>query len=126
VRLFQELTTRAEDAEGEQVGGGRDLVTICWKCCSGLQASVRGKSFRSKTCRYRSKPFQNLLYFRLFVICSTVLNVFALLQVTKEEATEGCTKYAQGGVSAVLAELDSVEDHVQDTMVAGDFLNVRE
>lgn len=46
--------------------------------------------------------------------------------VTKEDATEGCTKYAQGGVSAVLAELDSVEDHVHDTLVAGDFLNIRE
>ena len=47
-------------------------------------------------------------------------------QVTKEDASEGCTKYAQGGVSAVLAELDSVDAHVHDTMVAGDFLNIRE
>ena len=47
-------------------------------------------------------------------------------QVTKEDASEGCTRYAQGGVSAVLAETDNVEDHIRDTMVAGDFLNIKE
>ena len=39
---------------------------------------------------------------------------------------EGCTQYAQGGVCAVLAELDTFEDHIHDTMVAGDFLNCKE
>ena len=48
------------------------------------------------------------------------------LQVTKEDASEGCTRYAQGGVSAVLAELDTVEDHIRDTLVAGDFLNTKQ
>lgn len=43
--------------------------------------------------------------------------------VTKEDLSEGCTVYAQGGVCAVLDPLDSIEDHVQDTMVAGNFLN---
>ena len=43
--------------------------------------------------------------------------------VTKESLSEGCTVYAQGGVCAVLDPLDSVQDHVQDTMVAGNFLN---
>jgi hypothetical protein len=43
--------------------------------------------------------------------------------ITKESLSEGCTVYAQGGVCAVLDPLDSVHDHVQDTMVAGNFLN---
>ena len=46
-----------------------------------------------------------------------------MMQVTKEDASEGSTVYAQGGVSAVLAEFDTIDDHVYDTMVAGDFLN---
>lgn len=49
-----------------------------------------------------------------------------LSQVTKEDASEGCTRYAQGGVSAVLAELDTVKDHIRDTLIAGDFLNTTE
>lgn len=43
--------------------------------------------------------------------------------ITKDGASEGCTRYAQGGVCAVLDPLDSVEKHVRDTMVAGAFLN---
>ncbi|KAI8472054.1 MAG: L-aspartate oxidase [Monoraphidium minutum] len=43
--------------------------------------------------------------------------------ITKDAAAEGCTRYAQGGVCAVLDPLDSVEKHVHDTMVAGAFLN---
>lgn len=43
--------------------------------------------------------------------------------ITKATADEGCTTYAQGGVCAVLDPLDSVEKHVQDTMVAGAHLN---
>uniref|UniRef100_A0A7N0T262 L-aspartate oxidase n=1 Tax=Kalanchoe fedtschenkoi TaxID=63787 RepID=A0A7N0T262_KALFE len=39
--------------------------------------------------------------------------------ITKAEPHESNTNYAQGGVSAVLCPLDSVESHVQDTMVAG-------
>lgn len=43
--------------------------------------------------------------------------------ITKATADEGCTTYAQGGVCAVLDPLDSVDKHVQDTMVAGAHLN---
>ena len=43
--------------------------------------------------------------------------------VTKAQADEGCTTWAQGGVCAVLDPLDSIEKHVQDTMVAGAHLN---
>jgi hypothetical protein len=43
--------------------------------------------------------------------------------VTKADAGEGCTRYAQGGICAVLDGLDSVASHVEDTLVAGAFLN---
>ncbi|CAC01875.1 L-aspartate oxidase-like protein [Arabidopsis thaliana] len=39
--------------------------------------------------------------------------------ITKDEPHESNTNYAQGGVSAVLCPLDSVESHMRDTMVAG-------
>ena len=42
--------------------------------------------------------------------------------VTKDAAYEGSTHYAQGGISAVIAQNDTVEAHVLDTNVAGDFL----
>jgi len=47
-----------------------------------------------------------------------VLSKFAL--------TEGSTYYAQGGISAVLDEHDSVESHIQDTLIAGAGLCHRE
>lgn len=43
--------------------------------------------------------------------------------ITKDQAHESCTHYAQGGVCAVLEATDSVEKHVRDTVVAGAFLN---
>ncbi len=39
--------------------------------------------------------------------------------VTKREAIESNTRYAQGGVAAVMSVEDSVESHVADTLVAG-------
>jgi L-aspartate oxidase len=39
--------------------------------------------------------------------------------LAKREITEGNTLYAQGGISAVLDSTDSMESHVQDTLVAG-------
>ncbi|MEK7384672.1 MAG: FAD-binding protein, partial [Elusimicrobiota bacterium] len=39
--------------------------------------------------------------------------------VTKKEATESNTNYAQGGIAAVMSEFDSFESHVRDTLVAG-------
>ncbi|KAI5082908.1 hypothetical protein GOP47_0002651 [Adiantum capillus-veneris] len=42
--------------------------------------------------------------------------------ITKAEPHETNTSYAQGGVSAVLDPLDSVENHIRDTIVAGAYL----
>ena len=39
--------------------------------------------------------------------------------LSKVSINEGSTLYAQGGVSAVLEEGDSIESHIQDTLVAG-------
>jgi len=39
--------------------------------------------------------------------------------LSKEALTEGATLYAQGGVSAVLDEHDSIESHLEDTLATG-------
>ncbi|ONG41682.1 L-aspartate oxidase [Alkanindiges hydrocarboniclasticus] len=42
--------------------------------------------------------------------------------LAKSVLTEASTYYAQGGVAAVLDETDSVEQHVEDTLIAGAYL----
>ncbi len=49
-----------------------------------------------------------------------------VIVATKAEESESNTKYAQGGIAAVWDQLDSFEDHIEDTMVAGDHLSDRE
>ncbi len=39
--------------------------------------------------------------------------------VTKKESAESNTNYAQGGIAAVMHPGDDVEDHIEDTLVAG-------
>lgn len=39
--------------------------------------------------------------------------------ITKKEAAESNTNYAQGGIAAVISELDTFESHVRDTLIAG-------
>ncbi|MHA1305651.1 MAG: FAD-dependent oxidoreductase, partial [Candidatus Heimdallarchaeota archaeon] len=39
--------------------------------------------------------------------------------ISKDEIIEGATKYAQGGIAAVIDEKDSIESHVNDTLNAG-------
>lgn len=70
-------------------------------------------------------------YFDFAVIGSGVAGLRYALEVskhgtvaviTKAEPHESNTNYAQGGVSAVLCPLDSVESHMRDTIVAGAYL----
>ncbi len=42
-----------------------------------------------------------------------------IILVTKRQRDEANTKYAQGGIAAVLDAADSFESHIQDTLVAG-------
>lgn len=44
---------------------------------------------------------------------------YDIAMLCKGEPTEGSTYYAQGGVAAVLDEYDSIESHIEDTLVAG-------
>ena len=39
--------------------------------------------------------------------------------ISKSTLHEGSTYYAQGGISAVLSKLDSIQDHIDDTMDIG-------
>lgn len=42
-----------------------------------------------------------------------------VLVLSKGPLTEGSTYYAQGGIAAVFDENDSIESHIQDTLIAG-------
>ncbi len=43
--------------------------------------------------------------------------------VSKADAEETATRYAQGGIAAVMYTPDTYEKHIKDTMIAGDDLN---
>lgn len=42
--------------------------------------------------------------------------------LSKGPVSEGSTLYAQGGIAAVFADNDSIESHIEDTLIAGDGL----
>lgn len=50
----------------------------------------------------------------------------SVLVVTKDSLTESNSNYAQGGIAGVLSPEDKFENHVEDTLVAGDGLCDRE
>lgn len=49
-----------------------------------------------------------------------------VIVLSKGPVSEGSTFYAQGGIAAVFDETDSIESHVEDTLIAGDGLCDRE
>ncbi len=46
----------------------------------------------------------------------------SVLIITKKETIESNTNYAQGGIACVMSSDDSFEEHVRDTLIAGDGL----
>lgn len=44
---------------------------------------------------------------------------YQVLVLSKAQVNEGSTLYAQGGIAAVFDETDSIESHVEDTLIAG-------
>lgn len=52
-----------------------------------------------------------------------VANHGSVCLISKTVAHETATRYAQGGIAAVMYEPDSYEKHIRDTIIAGDGLN---
>jgi len=52
-----------------------------------------------------------------------VANFGKVCIITKAKAEETATRYAQGGIAAVMYTPDTYEKHVKDTLIAGDGLN---
>ncbi|MFA6110257.1 MAG: FAD-binding protein, partial [Candidatus Latescibacterota bacterium] len=50
----------------------------------------------------------------------------SVILITKEEPRESNTSYAQGGIASVVTPGDTFDQHVQDTLTAGDGLCDRE
>ena len=70
-----------------------------------IGAGVAGMSYALKIARAKKG--------KVCIICKTTLD-------------EANTKYAQGGVASVTnLELDNFEKHIEDTMIAGDFISDR-
>lgn len=74
---------------------------------------------------------KNIFHFDHLVIGSGLAGLSTALRlaksgsvavVTKREADESNTKYAQGGIACVMDDEDSFSEHIKDTMAAGDHL----
>ncbi|KAK9090427.1 hypothetical protein Sjap_023604 [Stephania japonica] len=108
--LSQFLVVRSHDCNQSHFSSNRASTSAVTVSCSGDHAAK---------------------YFDFAVIGSGVAGLRYALEVskygsvaviTKAEPHESNTNYAQGGVSAVLCPLDSIENHMRDTMVAGAYL----
>ncbi len=80
-------------------------------------------SFDSRTALHR--------YTDILVIGAGIAGLRAALEVpgdlsvlvaTKDRITESNSSYAQGGIASVLSPLDKFENHINDTLIAGDGL----
>lgn len=74
-----------------------------------IGSGVAGLSYATKLARYFDERRQPV----------------SIAVITKVQADETNTKYAQGGIAAVWAESDSFEKHIDDTIDAGDGINKR-
>lgn len=99
--------------------------------CNFSQYPINENSKSLRTVTVSSLRDDSTKFFDFAVIGSGVAGLRYALEVakhgsvaviTKAEPHESNTNYAQGGVSAVLCPSDSVESHVQDTIVAGAYL----
>ncbi|VFQ73536.1 unnamed protein product [Cuscuta campestris] len=113
---------------------------LSWSCSSASKLLSRDNASHSQAYVNRKSPKPAVTsclrngstkYFAFAVIGSGVAGLRYALEVakygtvaviTKAEPHESNTNYAQGGVSAVLCPKDSVESHIQDTIVAGAYL----
>lgn len=95
-------------------------------------ASIDNEERKSpKAVKVSKSSANSIKYFDFSIIGSGVAGLIYALEVakhgsvaviTKAEPHESNTNYAQGGVSAVFAPSDSVENHIRDTIVAGAYL----
>ena len=49
-------------------------------------------------------------------------NRFKITLITKNSLIDSSTWYAQGGIAAVIDSNDTIEEHLRDTLIAGDGL----
>lgn len=145
------LHFRETVCRGQSCGQASWVSGVTFKGCpqKGLSGSswvskvlqIQRRNFRQSSINDNWKPLRavsasylkdgSVKYFDFAVIGSGVAGLRYALEVakhgsvaviTKAEPHESNTNYAQGGVSAVLCPLDSVESHMRDTIIAGAYL----
>lgn len=145
------LHFRETVCRGQSCGQASWISGVTFKGCpqKGLSGSswvskvlqIQRRNFRQSSINDNWKPLRavsasylkdgSVKYFDFAVIGSGVAGLRYALEVakhgsvaviTKAEPHESNTNYAQGGVSAVLCPLDSVESHMRDTIIAGAYL----
>lgn len=109
----------------------RTLRLLSYKQCNSFKAPSNYCNGTKRTPVLSCLQENVTKYFDFIVVGSGVAGLRYALEVskhgsvaiiTKAEPHECNTNYAQGGISAVLCPSDSVESHMQDTIVAGGYL----